>query len=146
MTKYDAWREALPPATLFLCPFLKACHINVDCALAGIYAFRRRYYCPFFLIRKGERIKADIKGPSHKAGAPPPCRPWPARPTRARFDKPSESFTIAYAKLVHSTWVAHAFYVNSICLPPGSRMREQVFRTYCRTSSRPQAYFRIYYI
>ena len=32
---------------------------------------------------KGERIKADIKGPPHKAGAPPPCRPFlPAQPTK----------------------------------------------------------------
>ena len=49
----------------------------------GIYALRRRFviFCPFFLIRKGERIKADIKGQPHIAGAPPPCRPGlPAQP------------------------------------------------------------------
>ena len=33
------------------------------------------YYRPFFLIRKGQRIKADIKGLPHMATAPPPCRP-----------------------------------------------------------------------
>jgi len=36
---------------------------------------------------KGERIKADIIGPPHKAGASPPCRPWPAHSTRSVFGK-----------------------------------------------------------
>ena len=38
----------------------------------------------FFLIRKHERIKADIKGLPHLATAPPPCRPGPrAQPGRS---------------------------------------------------------------
>ena len=32
---------------------------------------------PFSLMRKGQRIKADIKGLPHQATAPPPCRPGP---------------------------------------------------------------------
>ncbi len=36
-----------------------------------------RFSCPFFLIRKDQRIKADIKGLPHQATAPPPCRPGP---------------------------------------------------------------------
>ena len=47
------------------------------------------FSCPFFLIRKGERIKADIKGQPHIADAPPPCRPWPARPAQSIFGEPT---------------------------------------------------------
>jgi hypothetical protein len=35
-----------------------------------------------FLEKKDQKFKADINGPSHKANAPPPCRPWPARPAQ----------------------------------------------------------------
>ena len=45
------------------------------CAMAGICGCG--FSCPFFLIRKDQRIKADIKGLPHLATAPPPCRPGP---------------------------------------------------------------------
>lgn len=47
-------------------------------------------------MRKGERIKADIIGPPHKAGASPPCRPWPAHPTRSVFGKPTHKIFIKH--------------------------------------------------
>ncbi len=47
------------------------------------------FLCPFSLMRRDRRIKADIKGPTHKAGAPPPCRPWPTRPAQSVFGIPA---------------------------------------------------------
>ena len=56
-----------------------------------IYALRSRpLSCPFLLTGKDQRVKADIMGPPHKAGAPPPCRPWPARPTWTRLGIPTQ--------------------------------------------------------
>ena len=45
-------------------------------------------------MRKGERIKADIIGPLHKADASPPCRPFlPARPSQVlAFPIPKDYF------------------------------------------------------
>ena len=55
------------------------------------YALRSRpFSCPFLLTGKDQRVKADIMGPPHKAGAPPPCRPRPARPTRTRLGIPTQ--------------------------------------------------------
>ncbi len=36
---------------------------------------KKNFLCPFSLMRRNRRIKADIKGLPHMAGAPPPCRP-----------------------------------------------------------------------
>ena len=55
------------------------CFLKTSCLLS----------CPFFLIRKCQRIKVDIKGLPHIADAPPPCRPWPVRPTQSVFGNPS---------------------------------------------------------
>ena len=35
------------------------------------------YFRPFLLTGKDQRVKADIMGLTHVAGAPPPCRPSP---------------------------------------------------------------------
>ena len=56
-------------------------------AMAGIYGCFY-YIRSFFLIRTNQRIKADIKGLPHMAGAPPPCRPWPAHPPQLDFGIP----------------------------------------------------------
>ena len=52
---------------------------------------------PFLLIGKDQRIKADIKGLPHMANAPPPCRPWPARPTQTRFGVPTQKLFFRYS-------------------------------------------------
>ena len=55
------------------------------------------YYRPFFLIRKGQRIKADIKGPPHLATAPPPCRPGPrAQPSQGLAFPPTVSVVFTF--------------------------------------------------
>ena len=48
------------------------------------------FFCPFCLTKKDQKVKADITGPPHKAGASPPCRPWPAHPTRTSIDNPTQ--------------------------------------------------------
>jgi hypothetical protein len=46
------------------------------------------------LKEKDQKFKADIIGPAHEADASPPCRPWPARPTRSVFGKPTHNTTL----------------------------------------------------
>ena len=53
----------------------------------GIYGCG--FSCPFVLKQKDQKFKADINGLPHLATAPPPCRPWPARPTRWRVGVPA---------------------------------------------------------
>ena len=70
------------------------------------------YYRPFFLIRKGQRIKADIKGLPHQATAPPPCRP-------GQRAQPSQSLAFP-----HTVSVVITSILNGILPPlPSSRFR-----------------------
>ena len=89
----------------------------------GRFRLRRNFCCPFLLTGKDQRVKADIIGPPHKAGASPPCRPWPARPTQTRFGvsvflliisiindyKRQQTTTVDYKRLINGlllTWFA----------------------------------------
>ena len=54
------------------------------------------FSCPFLLIGKDQRIKADIKGLPHLATAPPPCRPGPrAQPGRSLAFPHTRSVVVA---------------------------------------------------
>ena len=47
-----------------------------------------KVFSSFFLIKRKRKIKADIKGPTHMAGAPPPMSARPTRPTRSSVGVP----------------------------------------------------------
>ena len=62
--------------------------------------WRAFYFRPFLLTGKDQRVKADIMGLTHVAGAPPPCRPSPrAQPDRSLAFPFSQSEAIMSCQL-----------------------------------------------